>query len=59
MFDDTCRHVKKKSDIEKTTFSTNNRKYEFTRLPFGLKNAPSMFLVKRKMNASHTLKTTL
>lgn len=31
------------SDIEKTAFSINNGKFEFTRLPFGLKNAPSIF----------------
>lgn len=33
----------KESDIEKTAFSVNNGKFEFTRLPFGLKNAPSIF----------------
>lgn len=33
----------REEDIEKTAFSVNNGKFEFTRLPFGLKNAPSIF----------------
>jgi len=33
----------KDSDIEKTSFSINHGNYEFTRLPFGLKNAQSIF----------------
>lgn len=33
----------KERDIPKTAFSINNGKFEFTRLPFGLKNAPSIF----------------
>lgn len=30
-------------DKEKTAFSVNGAKYEFNRLPFGLKNSPSIF----------------
>jgi len=30
-------------DRKKTAFSINNEKYEFCRLPFRLKNAPSIF----------------
>jgi len=33
----------KETDIEKTTFSINNRKYEFLRMPFGLTNASRIF----------------
>lgn len=31
------------SDREKTAFSVNGEKYEFTRLPFGLRNAARIF----------------
>lgn len=33
----------KKEDREKTAFSINHAKYQFKRMPFGLKNAPSIF----------------
>lgn len=33
----------KREDREKTAFSINHAKYQFKRMPFGLKNAPSIF----------------
>lgn len=33
----------KESDKEKTAFAVNGANYEFNRMPFGLKNAPSIF----------------
>ena len=33
----------RKEDREETAFSINKSKFEFTRLPFGLKNVPSIY----------------
>jgi len=33
----------KETDTEKTSFSINNGKYEFLRMPFGITNAPRIF----------------
>lgn len=33
----------REKDMEKTSFSINNAKYEFTRVPFGIKNGPAIF----------------
>lgn len=33
----------RKDDMEKTSFSLNNGKYEFTRLAFGMRNGPAIF----------------
>lgn len=35
--------LKRESDREKTAFSINHAKFQFKRMPFGLKNAPSIF----------------
>lgn len=40
----------KEKDREKTAFSINHAKYHFNRMPFGLKNAPSIFQRCVKIN---------
>lgn len=39
-------------DVEKTTFTVENGHYEFCRMPFGVKNAPSTFHKAMEKNTS-------